>query len=176
MCLLLQKIGFVNVPRTDKTRTLALVPLSGSECKTYPIVDLPTCEGVHAWHTVSAVNGNWLGMVSAPWQNLTFVDSECKQHLNFHPLQVAVGSPVIFGLQFDEDTTLDVTFTLALTQAGANFEKEFGPGRKCIWIGAVAGPLMPDVRSLPYNGATCMWERVDKVGVNFQVDYWEGLY
>lgn len=55
---------------------------------------------------------------------------------------------------------------------------EGGPARKllfksmaCVYVIAAAGPAMPDVRTEPYNGATCMWERVQGVGENYFVDY-----
>merc|ERR1712110_1326844 len=41
----------------------------------------------------------------------------------------------------------------------------------CTYVIAAAGPAMPDVRAEPFNAATCMWEREDGVGENYQVDF-----
>lgn len=139
----------------------------------FPIVEYPDCPDVHTWHTISAITGNWLGLISATFENATFADQNCKLHKNFFPFTVALGSPQIFGLKLNSDNTFDVTYSIALAQAGANFKKLLGPGRKCVWVAAAEGPAYPDIRDLPYNGATCLWEKVDGVGENYQVDYWD---
>lgn len=173
MCALFLKRNSGSIPIMDKATALAIVP---ADCDTKPAPATPTCKGVHAWHTVSAFKSNWVGMVSSTLKNVTFVDKDCKEHKNFYQMRVGVDMPNSFGLKFDEDTTFDVGYTVSVIQASPKFNLGFGPGRKCIWVGAVAGPFTPDIRGLPYNGATCMWERVPSVGVNFQVDYWDGEY
>ena len=41
----------------------------------------------------------------------------------------------------------------------------------CVFVVAAAGPAMPDVRAEPYNGAVCMWNRVDGIGENYYLDF-----
>ena len=41
----------------------------------------------------------------------------------------------------------------------------------CVFVVAAAGPAMPDVRAEPYNGAVCMWHRVDGIGENYFLDF-----
>ena len=41
----------------------------------------------------------------------------------------------------------------------------------CVFVVAAAGPAMPDVRAEPYNGAVCMWKRVDGIGENYFLDF-----
>ena len=41
----------------------------------------------------------------------------------------------------------------------------------CSYVIAAAGPAQPDVRAEPYNGATCLWERNEGVGENYQVHF-----
>ena len=41
----------------------------------------------------------------------------------------------------------------------------------CVFVVAAAGPAMPDVRAEPYNGAVCMWSRVDGVGEDYFLDF-----
>jgi len=158
-----------------KENIMALVRLPSSkktEQSSFPVVEYPDCPGVHTWHTVSAIFGNWFGLISATYENVTFADKNCKLWKNFMNFTLTPESPEIFGMQVSEDNTFDLTYSIALAEAGNNFEKGFGPGRKCVWVAAAEGPAYPDVRDLPYNGATCMWERVDGVGENYQIDYW----
>lgn len=140
---------------------------------TIPVLEYPVCPDVHTWHTISAIHGNWLGLLGATYENVTFADKNCKLWKNFYSFALAPESPQIFGLKLGPDNTFDVTYSIAVAQANAKFEKGFGPGRKCVWVAAAEGPAYPDVRDLPYNGATCLWERIDGVGENYQVDYWE---
>jgi len=141
----------------------------------FPVVEYPDCPGVHTWHTISAVTGNWIGLVSATFENVTLCDQNCKLYKNFFSFTVAPSKPQIYGLKVMSDNTFDLTYSIALVQAGANFKKlnGLGPGRKCVWVAAAQGPAYPDVRDLPYNGVTCLWERVDGVGENYQIDYWD---
>jgi len=151
--------------------SMALGPLIHSS---FPVVDYPDCPGVHTWHTVSAINGNWLGLLGATFENVTVADQNCKLHKNFFSFVVAPGMPQIFGLKVLPTNTFDVTYSVALVQADAKFKKlnGDGPGRKCVWVAAAEGPAYPDIRDLPYNGATCRWEVVDGVGENYQIAYW----
>jgi len=154
-------MALVRLPRSKKRKLAA-----------FPVVEYPVCPGVHTWHTVSAVFGNWNGLISATYENVIFADKNCKLWNNFMNFTVTPEVPEIFGMKVGEDNTFDMTYSIAVAQADDNFEKGFGPGRKCVWVAAAEGPAYPDVRDLPYNGATCMWERVDGVGENYQVDYW----
>jgi len=156
-------MALVRVPRSQK-----------SEHATFPVVDYPVCPGVHTWHTVSAIFGNWFGLISATYENVTFADKNCVIWKNFMSFNLTPEAPEIFGMKVSEENTFAMTYSVAVAQAGNNFEKLlFEPARKCVWVAAAAGPAYPDVRDLPYNGATCMWERVDGVGENYQVDYWD---
>jgi len=153
--------------------SMALGPLHYPDRhSSFPVVDYPDCPGVHTWHTVSAITGNWLGLLGATYENVTFADQNCKLHKNFFAFAVAPAMPQVFGLKLIPTNTFDVTYSIALVQAGAKFKKLDGPGRKCVWVAAAQGPAYPDIRDLPYNGVTCLWERVDGVGENYQIDYW----
>lgn len=143
-----------------------------SKRSNFPVVEYPVCPGVHTWHTISAITGNWLGLISATYENSTFADLKCKLSKNFMSFAIAPNYPVVFGLKLEADATFDLTYAISVVQAGDKFEKGYGPGRKCVWVVAAEGPAYPDIRDLPYNGATCMWERVAGVGENYQVDYW----
>jgi len=172
VCMLQQNAGTL----AWKEKITAMVRLPGSkksEHVTFPVVEYPDCPGVHTWHTVSAIHGNWLGLISATYENVTLADKACKLWKNFFNFTLAAGSSQIFGMKVGPENTFDMTYSVALVQAGNNFEKSFGPGRKCVWVAAAEGPAYPDVRDLPYNGATCLWERIDGVGENYQIDYWE---
>jgi len=159
------------LPLEDTIRALI-----NSKRSSLPIMDYPDCPGVHTWHTISAITGNWRGLVSATYENVTFADLNCKLSKNFFSFVTAPEYPVAFGMKLGSDATFDLTYSIAVVQAGNKFEKLIGPGRKCVWVSAAEGPAYPDVRDLPYNGATCLWERVDGVGENFQVDYWDPLF
>ena len=65
-------------------------------------------------------------------------------------------------------------FLRTLKDGHKGHEGREGPGRKlfksmaCSYVIAAAGPAQPDVRAEPFNGATCMWERNEGVGENYQ--------
>jgi len=70
------------------------------------------------------------------------------------------------------ENTFDLTYVITLVHAGTDFKELDAPGMKCVWVAAAEGPGYPDVRDVPFNGATCMWER-SGVGENYQVDFWD---
>ena len=51
---------------------------------------------------------------------------------------------------------------------GTGRERRLFKSMACSYVIAAAGPAQPDVRAEPFNGATCMWERNEGVGENYQ--------
>ena len=47
-------------------------------------------------------------------------------------------------------------------------ERRLFKSMACSYVIAAAGPAQPDVRAEPFNGATCLWERNEGVGENYQ--------
>jgi hypothetical protein len=106
-------------------------------------------------------------------------------------------STMRYGYQTTDDDTFDVVYSLmiirtalqgqqpqpqpqhqssfALEAAGvsasAHARKLLISSVGCIYVVSAAGAAQPDIRANVYNGAMCMWSRVDGVGENFLVDY-----
>ena len=63
------------------------------------------------------------------------------------------------------------TATKTATKNGTKKQRRLFSSMACVFVVAAAGPAMPDVRAEPYNGAVCMWSRVDGVGEDYFLDF-----
>jgi hypothetical protein len=58
-----------------------------------------------------------------------------------------------------------------VTKTATKKQRRLFSSMACVFVVAAAGPAMPDVRAEPYNGAVCMWSRVDGVGEDYFLDF-----
>ena len=143
--------------------------------------------GCHTWHNVTAYHGSWTGSVAAVDEPADFLTPACRKMglLEHFPINGSY-SPK-FGFKYHSGDDFDVSYVLTFVRTdphGGPAPPDVAPtnatdsrGRKlfssmaCVFVVAAAGPAMPDVRAEPYNGAVCMWKRVDGIGENYFLDF-----
>ena len=82
------------------------------------------------------------------------------------PLNPNPGRPM--GIRSSEEAEKEV---LGQEAQEARALRQLFKSMACSFVIAAAGPAQPDVRAEPFNGATCLWERNEGVGENYQVDF-----
>lgn len=157
-------------------------------------VAAPSCKDIHTWHNVTAYRGTWTAQLSSLSQTAKFVHPNCTEMSGATPnFEVVGGKPVAydsatFGFKIAPGDTFNVAYSLSLVRtseeplnpgqvSSASKEEEHGEARQlfasmaCTYVIAAAGPAMLDIRSEPFNGAVCLWERNPPYGENYQVDF-----
>eukprot|EP00930_Biecheleria_cincta_P032523 TRINITY_DN22571_c1_g1_i1.p1 TRINITY_DN22571_c1_g1~~TRINITY_DN22571_c1_g1_i1.p1 ORF type:complete len:186 (+),score=13.37 TRINITY_DN22571_c1_g1_i1:75-632(+) len=154
---------------------------------------VPPCPKIHTWHNVTAFRGTWKAQLSSISETARFFWPNCSQMEGPTPTFEIVGGKQVasdsatFGFEIGPGDTFDVAYSLTLVRTSAEPLHPHEPKRAipfqpavdrrlfasmaCTYVIAAAGPAQPDVRAEPFNGATCMWERHEGVGENYQVDF-----
>ena len=152
---------------------------------------LPSCPDIHTWHNVTAFRGTWKAQLASLSEKALFYSPNCTDMGASPTFEVVGGQSVAsgsatFGFKIAEGDTFDVAYSLTLVRRSAeplhphkdvDGNANQDGGRKlfksmaCSYVIAAAGPAQPDVRAEPFNGATCLWERNEGVGENYQVDF-----
>lgn len=117
----------------------------------------------HTWHNVYSKNGTWKGTLQTINEDASFVAEDGSPISSF---TVSEASPQKFGFIYGEDSDFDVAYTLTLTQN----QLELFTSKTCVFVITAKGPAQPDIRTEPYNGATCQWTLVPGVGEDFYVE------
>lgn len=149
------------------------------------------CADIHTWHNVTAFRGTWKPQLSSINEKALFYHPNCTEMGAAPTFQVVGGKAVAsgsatFGFKIAEGDTFDVAYSLTLVRSsaeplhpkdgtvdtvGTGRERRLFKSMACSYVIAAAGPAQPDVRAEPFNGATCLWERNEGVGENYQVDF-----
>ena len=140
--------------------------------------------GCHTWHNVTAYHGTWKGSVAPVDEPASFLHPppSCKVMKALEHFEVNQTYVPTFGFKYAEGDDFDVSYVLTFVRTDPHKVTEpsnatDARGRKlfssmaCVFVVAAAGPAMPDVRAEPYNGAVCMWNRVDGIGENYFLDF-----
>eukprot|EP00440_Ansanella_granifera_P018529 gb/GFBE01020123.1/.p1 GENE.gb/GFBE01020123.1/~~gb/GFBE01020123.1/.p1 ORF type:complete len:190 (+),score=32.13 gb/GFBE01020123.1/:1-570(+) len=160
------------------------------------VLAVPPCPTIHTWHNVTAFRGTWKAQLSSVSERARFFWPNCSEMNGATPtFEIVGGEPVesnsaTFGFEIDPHDTFDVAYSLTLVRTSAeplhpqaprsrkqslpsqtSDERKLFASMACTYVIAAAGPAQPDVRAEPFNGATCMWERNEGVGENYQVDF-----
>ena len=142
--------------------------------------------GCHTWHNVTAYHGSWKGSVAAVDEPADFLHPppSCKKMAPLEHFSVNSTYVPTFGFKYHDGDDFDVSYVLTFVrddphevpdEARSNATDAHGrrlfSSMACVFVVAAAGPAMPDVRAEPYNGAVCMWKRVDGIGENYFLDF-----
>ena len=143
----------------------------------------------HTWHNVTAYKGTWTATVSAVHEAATFYNGDCKVIPNDknNAFIVSDSNTTLpqFGYKPGPLADFDTSYALTFVRTDKHQTKKLintnssksSSGRKlfqsmaCVFVVAAAGPAMPDVRAEEYNGAICMWKRVDGQGESYFLDF-----
>ena len=146
----------------------------------------------HTWHNVTAYKGSWTATISAVHEAATFYNGDCNVIPNDknNAFIVSDSNTTLpqFGYKPGPLADFDTSYALTFVRTDKHSKKHIrgssndvnvtsSGGRKlfqsmaCVFVVAAAGPAMPDVRAEEYNGAICMWKRVDGEGESYYLDY-----
>mmetsp|Transcript_79 Transcript_79/g.142 ORF Transcript_79/g.142 Transcript_79/m.142 type:complete len:179 (-) Transcript_79:22-558(-) len=158
-------------------------------------VAVPPCPKIHTWHNVTAYRGTWKAQLSSISETARFFWPNCTEMDGPTPVFEVVGGKAVesgsasFGFEIGPDDDFDVAYSLTmvrtsqeplnpteslrlLPRAAERMEgRQLFKSMACSYVIAAAGPAQPDVRAEPFNGATCLWERNEGIGENYQVDF-----
>ena len=138
----------------------------------------------HTWHNVTAYKGTWQATISVVHEAATFYNGNCHvipndKNIAFVVSDINTTLPQ-FGYKPGPTADFDTSYALTFVRIDKQHVKNstlLSSGRKlfqsmaCVFVVAAAGPAMPDIRAEEYNGAICMWKRVDGEGENYFLDF-----
>lgn len=145
--------------------------------------------GCHTWHNVTAYHGSWTGSVAAVDEPADFLHPppSCKKMAALEHFVVNSSYVPTFGFKYRDGDDFDVSYVLTFVRTDPHVStpdavttptnatdargRRLFSSMACVFVVAAAGPAMPDVRAEPYNGAVCMWKRVDGIGENYFLDF-----
>lgn len=133
--------------------------------------------GTHTWHNVTAYKGTWAASITPIDEPATFVRDDCSEFPTIGHFKVNTTYSPQFGFRIGKGDDFNVAYSLVFVRTDPHEVQSNSSGRRlfsdmaCVFTVAAAGPAMPDVRAEPYNGAVCMWQRVDGVGEDYFLDF-----
>lgn len=117
--------------------------------------------GIHTWHTINALDGQWHVTLKMINQQGLFADRDCNpiSEARINPEQ-----PLVYGFGFPRDADFDLAYTVTAVKKEAGFQS-----KACVFVVTAKGPAQPDITALAYHGAECQWKVVKGVGEDFTV-------
>ena len=112
--------------------------------------------------------------------NIFQVKKDCSPIQPFEKFNVSQLISPQFGFKPGASDDFDVSYVLTFIRTDPHtvthnntitHKRRLFSSMACVFDVAAAGPAMPDVRAEPYNGAVCMWNRVDGIGEDYFLDF-----
>jgi len=119
----------------------------------------------HTWHTVRALDGQWVAKLQMLNESGSFVTREDTALTAF---TLSPSHSQDYGFKFAPGADFDIAYTLTLTQTNAAMTPQF-VSKACVYVVTASGPAKPDIRVSSFNGAKCDWNVVAGIGEDFTV-------
>ena len=124
---------------------------------------------IHTWHDIHAKGHHWLGRLSiiSAEQGGYFTDASGNNVGQNYDFQTCEMHPFKFGFGFYiNNTDFNVAYTLTMYQAADNRHFE---SKSCVFVVSAKSPKVTEVEAIAYHGASCNFDIIDNVGLNFSV-------